>query len=132
MSSPYSPNATELMLRWNCLSRNMRSIVLIARHLQRKASAGGPHGLALLDEKLKKAGVNRMYREIALRMRALSDSEGVSKEFPEADMTDGFFPGRFVEFRISEDAIPGLMQRVEQINETAVRLVLTLCCLDGK
>ena len=129
MSSPYSPLATELMLRWNCLSRNMRSIVLISRYLQRKASAKGAQGTALLQEKIRKAEINRMYRDIAHQMRALSASDGISKEFPEADTADGFFPGRFVEFRISEEAVPGLILRVEQINKTAIELLLTLSFL---
>lgn len=130
MSSPYSPLATELMLRWNCLSRNMRSIVWISRYLQRKAAAKGTQSVSLLEEKLRKAEINRMYRDIAHQMRALSASEGISKEFPEADTTNGFFPGRLVEFRISEEAVPGLIFRVEQINQTAVRLLLTLCLID--
>jgi hypothetical protein len=61
-------------------------------------------------------------------VRGLSATEGVEKEFPEAGEIQGqFMVGRFVDFHISEEAIPGMLGQIDQVNRQVLRLLATLC-----
>lgn len=126
--SGYSPQAQELLARWNCLSANMHSVIARARYLQRRAGELGPAAEKELEHQLNRANVNFLYRQVGLEMRKLSSSEGVEKEFPEAEEFDGrFMVGRFVEFHISEEAIPGMLGQIDVVNWLVLRLLATLC-----
>ena len=126
--SGYSPQAQELLARWNCLSANMRSVIARARYLQRKAASMGPAAVRDLERQLDRANVGMLYRQVGLAMRRLSGAEGVEKEFPEAGEFQGrFMVGRFVDFHISEEAIPGLLGQIDLVNWKVLRLLATLC-----
>lgn len=126
--SVYSPQAQELLARWNCLSANMRSVIARARYLQRKARSLGPGTVRDLERQLDQADVGMMYRQVGLGMRRLSATEGVEKEFPEAGEFEGqFLVGRFVDFHISEEAIPGMLGQLDLVNWQVLRLLATLC-----
>ena len=126
--SGYSPQAQELLARWNCLSANMRSVIARARYLQRKAQSMGPGAVWDLKRQLDRADVAMMYRKIGQGMRRLSATEGVEKEFPEAGEFQGeFLVGRFVDFHISEEAIPGMLGQIDLVNWQILQLLSTLC-----
>ena len=126
--SGYSPQAQELLARWNCLSANMHSVIARARYLQRKAWSMGPAAMRDLERQLEQADVGLLYRQVGLEMRKLSNTEGVEKEFPEAGEIQGqFMVGRFVDFHISEEAIPGMLGQIDLVNWKVLRLLATLC-----
>ena len=126
--SGYSPQAQELLARCNCLSANMRSVIARARYLQRKARSLGPGTVRDLERQLDQADAGMMYRQVGLGMRRLSATEGVEKEFPEAGEFEGqFLVGRFVDFHISEEAIPGMLGQLDLVNWQVLRLLATLC-----
>ncbi len=126
--SGYSPQAQELLARWNCLSANMHSVIARARYLQRKAWSMGPAAMRDLERQLDRANVGMMYRQVGLEMRKLTSTEGVDKEFPEAGEFEGrFLVGRFVDFHISEEAIPGMLGQIDLVNWQVLRLLSTLC-----
>ena len=126
--SGYSPQAQELLARWNCLSANMRSVIARARYLQRTARSMGPAAVRDLERQLEQADVGLLYRQVGLEMRKLSNTEGVEKEFPEAGEIQGqFMVGRFVDFHISEEAIPGMLGQIDLVNWKVLRLLATLC-----
>ena len=126
--SGYSPHAQELLARWNCLSANMHSVIARARYLQRKAGSMGPAAVRDLERQLERANVSSLYRQVGLEMRRLSSTEGVEKEFPEAGEVQGqFMVGRFVDFHISEEAIPGMLGQIDLVNRKILRLLATLC-----
>ena len=126
--SGYSPQAQELLARWNCLSANMHSVIARARFLQRRAASMGPAVQHDLDRQLEQADVALLYQRVGQEMRKLSATEGVEKEFPEAGEFDGrFMVGRFVDFHISEDAIPGMLGQIDLVNWWVLQLLSTLC-----
>ena len=126
--SGYSPQAQELLARWNCLSANMRSVIARARYLQRKAFQLGPAVQQDLERQLEQADVPLLYHRVGQEMRKLSCTEGVEKEFPEAGEYDGrFLVGRFVDFHISEEAIPGMLGQIDLVNWCVLQLLSTLC-----
>ena len=126
--SGYSPQAQELLARWNCLSANMHSVIARARYLQRKAWSMGPAAMRDLERQLEQADVGLLYRQVGLEMRKLSNTKGVEKEFPEAGEIQGqFMVGRFVDFHISEEAIPGMLGQIDLVNWKVLRLLATLC-----
>lgn len=126
--SQYSPQAEALLAQWNCISLNMRSVIVRSRYLQEKAEEN--NALEQLETQLREKHVHAQYREIGRQMRVIAGAEGVEKNFPEA--TDFVGPegvGRFVEFRISEAAIPELSSRLDEIDARIQRLFLTLCLI---
>ena len=126
--SGYSPQAQELLARWNCLSANMHSVIARARYLQRKAYLMGPAVQRDLDRQLEQADIARLYQRVGREMRRLSATEGVEKEFPEAGEVQGrFVVGRFVDFHISEEAIPDMLGRLDLVNRLILQLLATLC-----
>lgn len=126
--SGYSPQAQELLARWNCLSANMHSVIARARYLQRKAFSMGPDVQRDLDRQLEQADVALLYQRVGQEMRKLSATEGVEKEFPEAGEFEGqFMVGRFVDFHISEEAIPGMLGQIDLVNWWVLQLLSTLC-----
>ena len=126
--SDYSPQAQELLARWNCLSANMHSVIARARYLQRRAFAMGPAVQRDLDRQLEQADVALLYQQVGQEMRKLSATEGVEKEFPEAGEYEGqFLVGRFVDFHISEEAIPGMLGQIDLVNWRVLQLLATLC-----
>ena len=126
--SGYSPMAQELLARWNCVSANMHSVIARARYLQRKAYFLGPAAQRDLDRQLAQADVARQYARVGREMRKLTAVEGVEKEFPEAGEVEGrFMVGRFVDFHISEEAIPGMLGQIDLVNRLLLRLLCTLC-----
>jgi hypothetical protein len=130
MAEGYSPQAQLLLAHWTSLSCNMRSVILRARYLQRKADRMGPPFRQELELRLHRAEVDRLYRQIGLALRELSSSDGVEKEFPEADATlSPPFIGRFVDFHISEEAIPGLLIRIRGLNGMVLQLLARLCAI---
>ncbi len=90
--SGYSPQAQELLARWNCLSANMRSVIARARYLQRKARSMGPGTVRDLKRQLDEADVGMMYRQIGLEMRKLSATEREVKEITQ----EGEFQGEIL------------------------------------
>lgn len=125
--SGYSPQAEGLLVQWSCMSMNMRSVILRAKALQELAQQTGREDA--LEAQLQEKRINALYRQIGREMRAFSSSEGVEKEFPEDTELGPMGVGRFVDFRISEDAIPQLRTRLEKVNELVLRLLLTLCTI---
>lgn len=123
--SEYSPQAEALLNQWICLSQNMRSAIARAKYLQRKAEDHGEEGF--LENQLRTKRVNHLYREIGREMRSMMSADGIQKSFPE-DEPDVMMR-RFVDFRISEDAIPALRLRMERLNDLVLNLLITLCTI---
>ena len=123
--SDYSPQAEALLNQWICLSQNMRSAIARAKYLQRKAMDNSLE--ETLEQKLRAKRINALYREIGREMRTMMSSDGIEKSFPE-DEPDVMMR-RFVDFRISEDAIPGLCIRMERLNDLVLNLLITLCTI---
>ena len=121
--SDYSPEAEALLNQWICLSQNMRSAIARAKYLQRKAFANGY--AALLDQQLRTKRVNALYREIGREMRTMMSADGIQKSFPE-DEPD-ILMRRFVDFRISEEAIPSMSVHMDRLNDLVINLLITLC-----
>ena len=121
--SDYSPQAEALLNQWICLSQNMRSALARAKYLQRKAETCGE--LVLLESQLRTKRVNALYREIGWEMRSMMSADGIQKSFPE-DEPD-IMMRRFVDFRISEDAIPAMRLRMDRLNDLVLNLLITLC-----
>ena len=121
--SDYSPEAEALLNQWICLSQNMRSAIARAKYLQRKAFANGY--AALLEQQLRTKRVNALYREIGREMRTMMSADGIQKSFPE-DEPD-ILMRRFVDFRISEDAIPSMSVQMDRLNDLVINLLITLC-----
>ncbi len=123
--SEYSPQAEALLNQWICLSQNMRSAIARAKYLQRKAESSGEE--AYLESQLRVKRVNHLYREIGREMRSMMSADGIQKSFPE-DEPDVMMR-RFVDFRISEDAIPALRLRMDRLNDLVLNLLITLCTI---
>ena len=123
--SDYSPQAEALLNQWICLSQNMRSAIARAKYLQRKAMDNNEE--TILEQKLRAKRINALYREIGREMRTMMSSDGIEKSFPE-DEPDVMMR-RFVDFRISEEAIPGLCVRMERLNDLVLNLLITLCTI---
>ena len=121
--SEYSPQAEALLNQWICLSQNMRSAIARAKYLQRKAFANG--NAALLEQQLRTKRVNALYREIGREMRTMMSADGIQKSFPE-DEPD-ILMRRFVDFRISEEAIPSMSVHMDRLNDLVINLLITLC-----
>ena len=121
--SDYSPQAEALLNQWICLSQNMRSALARAKYLQRKAEDRGE--LVLLERQLRAKRVNALYREIGHEMRSMMAADGIQKSFPE-DEPD-IMMRRFVDFRISEEAIPAMRLRMNRLNDLVLNLLITLC-----
>ena len=121
--SDYSPEAEALLNQWICLSQNMRSAIARAKYLQRKAFANGY--AALLEQQLRTKRVNALYREIGREMRTMMSADGIQKSFPE-DEPD-ILMRRFVDFRISEEAIPAMSVHMARLNDLVINLLITLC-----
>ena len=121
--SDYSPEAEALLNQWICLSQNMRSAIARAKYLQRKAYANGY--TALLEQQLRTKRVNALYREIGREMRTMMSADGIQKSFPE-DEPD-ILMRRFVDFRISEEAIPSMSVHMDRLNDLVINLLITLC-----
>ena len=125
--SMYSPEAEALLNQWTCMSLNMRSAILRARYLQQTADRDVKQ--EELERQLQEKQINARYRQIAREMRAFSGAEGVEKEFPEDTEVGPSGIGRFVDFRISEDAIPSLRVRLEKVNSLVLALFVALCSI---
>ena len=121
--SDYSPEAEALLNQWICLSQNMRSAIARAKYLQRKAFANGY--AALLEQQLRTKRVNALYREIGREMRTMMSADGIQKSFPE-DEPD-ILMRRFVDFRISEEAIPSMSVHMDRLIDLVINLLITLC-----
>lgn len=123
----YSPQAQELLERWNCLSLNMRSAIFRARWLQRRAEQTGRQQELLAQ--LQKKRVNALYREIGRQMRTFSMSEGVERQIPEDPQAEPGTVGRFLDFRIREEAIPQLNLQLDRLGGMVLTLLITLCSI---
>lgn len=123
--SEYSPQADELLELWKCLSMNMRSVILRSRYLQQTAERNGTE--ASLARQIREKSVNEFYQAIGKQMRNVLNTEGIEKSLPEEE-PDGF-PRRFVDFRISEDAIPQISLRLMELNDEVIKLLITLCAI---
>ena len=123
--SEYSPQADELLELWKCLSMNMRSVILRSRYLQQTAERNGKE--ASLARQIREKSVNELYQAIGKQMRNVLNTEGIEKSLPEEE-PDGF-PRRFVDFRISEDAIPQISLRLMELNDEVIKLLITLCTI---
>lgn len=123
--SEYSPQAEALLNQWICLSQNMRSAIARAKYLQRKAETSGE--VPYLENQLRSKRINSLYREIGREMRSMMSADGIQKSFPE-DEPD-MMMRRFVDFRISEDAIPELRLRMDRLNDLVLNLLITLCTI---
>jgi hypothetical protein len=123
--SEYSPQAEALLNQWICLSQNMRSAIARAKYLQRKAESSGE--VTYLENQLRSKRINSLYREIGREMRSMMSADGIQKSFPE-DEPD-MMMRRFVDFRISEDAIPELRLRMDRLNDLVLNLLITLCTI---
>ncbi len=121
--SDYSPEAEALLNQWICLSQNMRSAIARAKYLQRKAFDNGY--AALLEQQLRTKRVNALYREIGREMRTMMSADGIQKSFPE-DEPD-ILMRRFVDFSISEEAIPSMSVHMDRLNDLVLNLLITLC-----
>lgn len=125
--SSYSPEAEAFLIQWTCMSLNMRSAIFRARYLQMAAERNGRQ--SELEAQLRQKHINAIYRQIGLEMRAFSSSDGVEKEFPEDAEVGSMGIGRFIDFRISEDAIPELRTRLEKVNRMVLTLFIALCTI---
>ena len=125
--SSYSPEAEAFLTQWTCMSLNMRSAIFRARYLQMTAERTGRQ--AELEAQLHQKRINALYRQIGQEMRALTSSDGVEKEFPEDAEVGPMGIGRFIDFRISEDAIPELRVRLEKVDQKVLTLFITLCTI---
>lgn len=122
--SEYSPQAETLLKLWSCMSLNMRSVILRARWLQQTAEQTGREDA--LEQQLRSRRVDAMYRQVGREMRAFSAADGVEKQFPEDSEVGPMGVGRFIDFRISEDAIPELCVRLDSVDQLVQRLLITL------
>ncbi len=126
--SEYSPQADELLELWKCMSMNMRSVILLARLLQKKAAERGCR--PFLEARLRYYRVNERYAAIGRQMREILSDDGVQKQIPEPDWDEeGPVVKRYVDFRISEEAIPAISRRMEDLNHQVLSLLLTLCSI---
>ena len=123
--SIYSPEAEALLNQWTCMSLNMRSAILRARWLQQIAERSGKEDE--LNRQLHGKRINAQYRQIGREMRAFASADGVQKEFPEDSEFGAMGIGRFVDFRISEEAIPSLRVRLDKVNSMVLTLFISLC-----
>ena len=78
--SSYSPEAYDLLRQWECMSLNMRSAILRARYLQKKASSIGREDD--LQHQLRLKRINVLYHQIGLQMRGMMASDGIQKSLP--------------------------------------------------
>ena len=124
--SEYSPQADALLGIWNCMSLNMRSVILRARYLQNKAIRLDAQ--SELDCRLRDLRINDLYGDIGRMLREIVSEDGVEKSFPETDSAEGGTPPRrFVDFRIDEEAIPSVSRKLEEVNDRVLQLLITLC-----
>ncbi len=124
----FSPQASDLLELWNCMSMNMRSVILRARYLHGKAIAEGCQ--PLLEQQLRRLRIRENYVEIGRQMREILADDGVQKEYPEPEFgADGPILGKYVDFRISEEAIPAIRLRLEALNERVLSLFISLCAI---
>ncbi len=126
--SSYSPQANDLLELWKCMSMNMRSLILRASILQKKAAERGCR--TYLEAQLRYYHVNERYAGIGRQMREILSDDGVQKQIPEPDWgEDGPVLRKFVDFRISEEAIPSISLRMEELNRQVLSLLITLCSI---
>jgi hypothetical protein len=123
--SDYSPQADAFLNQWICLSQNMRSAIARAKYLQEKAEAFNM--LFELERQLREKRIHALYRQIGREMRSMMSSDGIEKSFP--DDGPDMMLRRFVDFRISEEAIPSLSVRMERLNDLVLNLFISLCTI---
>ncbi len=123
--SDYSPQADAFLNQWICLSQNMRSAIARAKYLQKKAE--DYNMLLELERQLREKRIHALYRQIGREMRSMMSSDGIEKAFP--DDGPDMLLRRFVDFRISEEAIPSLSIRMERLNDLVLNLFISLCAI---
>ena len=110
--SDYSPEAEALLNQWMIEVNSVYgqgstfTVILPLRS-----------GLEMKDDAL--------YREIGREMRTMMSADGIQKSFPE-DEPD-ILMRRFVDFRISEEAIPSMSVHMDRLNDLVINLLITLC-----
>ncbi len=123
--SDYSPQADAFLNQWICLSQNMRSAIARAKYLQKKAE--DYNMLLELERQLREKRIHALYRQIGREMRSMMSSDGIEKAFP--DDGPDMLLRRFVDFRISQEAIPSLSIRIERLNDLVLNLFNSLCAI---
>jgi|GEM_PF-4386880 len=126
--SEFSPLAAQFLMEWNRMSMNMRSAIFRAKYLQEKAERSGAQ--TRLEEMRRERNIDALYREIRRDMRTVLSGDGVEKSFPaDRPMDEQGLPGRFVDFRISEAAIPEILVKIEELDEKILTLFISLCSI---
>lgn len=125
--SAYSPQAENLLAMWSCISQNMRSVIFRARYLQQLADR--TNRSQQLEALQHGRHIAEQYSRIGQALRAFSSADGVEKQFPEDTELGPMGVGRFVDFRISEDAIPELCEQLEGVNRLLLELFVSLCAI---
>jgi hypothetical protein len=123
----YSQEAQILMIKWNCMNKNMQSALVRFNQLGKKAAASGSEGIIKLNRLFQEERLGELYEEIGRRLRSFSNTEGVEKLLPDTDSPDS--PARFVDFRISEEALPEFNRCIDEMNELIMTLTVKLCLL---
>ncbi len=126
----YSPEARELLAKWNCMTKNMQSALLRFHQLGRRAEKAGPDALRRLNRLYREEGLGELYEEIGRRLRRVSETEGVENLLPEPGETSGTGGfASFVDFRIGEEALPEFARCIDEMNELIIKLAVKLYLL---
>ncbi len=126
----YSEEARRLLVKWNCMTKNMHSALLRFRLLGEKASKMGPDGLQRLNRLFQEERLGELYDEIGRRLKSFSDTRGVEKLLPEREeLAESGGMARFVDFRISEEALPEFDRCIDEMNELVIELAAKLFLL---
>ncbi len=129
-ASQYSEEARRLLVKWNCMTRNMHIALLRFQHLGRKASKMGPEGLEKLNRIFQEERLGELYDEIGRRLKSFSNTQGVEKLVPEREeLAETGGMARFVDFRISDEALPEFDRCIDEMNELVITLAAKLFLL---
>jgi hypothetical protein len=126
----YSPEAQRLLVKWNCMTKNMQAAIGRFKQLNEQAVKLGPESQMKLQLRLQEMGLSILYEKIGQRLRDFANSSGVEKLFPtpeEREETGGI--ARFVDFKIPEEALPEFDRCIDDMNELIITLTAKLCLI---
>jgi hypothetical protein len=128
--SQYSQEAQRLLIKWNCMTKNMRSALTRYQQLGGQAAKAGPEGLQRLGRLFQEERLGELYAEIGRRLRSFSDTEGIEKLLPDSEeLAKSGGSASFVDFKISEEALPEFDRCIDEMNELVMTLTTKLYLL---